>query len=80
MADLIAFAILHPFYAGLAIGATGFGGPLGIIGWCIGYETAMRTVGGWMRLKQEGVHGDVPDLPPVRDRRLSSVAHREWLS
>lgn len=63
---------LQTFIAGFAIGGMCFGGTLGVLGWCIGYEAAMRTVTGWMR--KPG------DLPPSRDRRFSSVQHREWLS
>jgi hypothetical protein len=33
----------NPFVTGLAVGLL-FGGWLGIIGWCLGYRTAMRTV------------------------------------
>jgi len=73
-------AVTHPFLSGFAIGGLGFGGSLGIIGWCLGQDAAMRRVGAWMRPKMDEAHGDVPTLPPVRERRLSSVAHREWLS
>lgn len=71
---------LQTFIAGFAIGGICFGGTLGVLGWCLGYEAAMRAVGGWMRPKPDEAAGDVPTLPPVRDRRFSSVQHREWLS
>lgn len=82
IADIIASAIAHPFVTGLLIGGMAFGGPLGVLGWLLGYEAAMRKTSNWMREKLEAldVHGDVPMLPPARDRRFSSVAHREWLS
>lgn len=76
IADIITFTLVHPFVTGLAIGGIAFGGPLGILGWLLGYEAAMRKAGSWMREKRS----DVSALPPVRERRLSSVAHREWLS
>jgi hypothetical protein len=61
IADIIAFSTLHPFVAGLAIGGCGFGGLLGIIGWGIGHEHAMRNVAGWMRRpKVDEAHSDVP--------------------
>lgn len=71
---------LQAFISGFAIGGMCFGGMLGIIGWFIGHDHAMRKVGGWMRSKKGEVHGDVPNLPPVRERRLGPTAHREWLS
>lgn len=82
IADLIAFSIAHPFLLGILIGGCLVGGPLGIIGWCIGYEQAMRKVGDWMRPvpKLDPIHGEVPNLPPARERRFSAVEHREWLS
>jgi hypothetical protein len=30
--------------------------------------------------KLDPIHGDVPNLPPVRERRFSAVEHREWQS
>ncbi len=75
IADLITFAIVHQFVAGLAIGGMGFGGALGVIGWSLGYESAMRRVGGWMRPVDEA-HGDVPNLPPVRERRAFPTTGR----
>ena len=70
IADIITFAILHQFVTGVAIGGCLFGGALGIIGWSLGYEAAMRKVGGWMRPKIDEAHGDVPTLPPDRERRF----------
>lgn len=73
MADLIAFAIVHPFLSGLVIGGTGFGGGLGLAGWALGHDHAMRKVGTWMRPKLDEALGDVPTLPPCRERRFSST-------
>jgi hypothetical protein len=78
MAGIIDFATLNPFIVGVAAGGGLFGGALGIIGWCLGYEAAMRKVGGWMRSKQkpDEAHGDVPELPPVRERRFIPTVGR----
>jgi len=78
MSEIIAFGIAHPFLSGLFVGGCGFGGGLGIIGWTLGYETAMRKVGGWMRErpKVDEPHGDVPTLPPVRERRFIPTTGR----
>lgn len=83
--NLITFTVAHPIITGILIGASGIGGPLGIIGWCLGYDHAMRKVDDWMRPikaapKLEPIHGDVPNLPPLRERRFSAVQHREWMS
>lgn len=78
---MITFLLDHPIIFGICIGAGAIGGPLGIIGWCVGYDHAMRQIGRWMRPpKREEAHGDVPNLPPHRDRRFSAVEHRGWLS
>jgi hypothetical protein len=69
IADIITFAVAHQFVAGLAIGGCGFGGAIGIIGWSLGYDHAMRKVGSWMRPKVDEAHGDMPTLPPIRERR-----------
>jgi hypothetical protein len=72
MADIIAFAIQHQFMAGMVAGGIAFGIPFAGIAWTFGYESAMRKVGGWMRARPKveiEVHGEVPNLPPVRDRR-----------
>ena len=71
MADFLAAAIIHPFVAGLVVGGVGIGGSLGIIGWCLGYDHAMRKVGNWMRPrpKADEAHGDGSTLPPARERR-----------
>lgn len=76
IANFILFAAAHQFVTGLIIGAISFGGALGTIGWCLGYEAAMRKVGSWMRTKKEEVHGDMPNLPPVRDRRFNAIVYR----
>jgi hypothetical protein len=76
IADLIAFALCHPFAYGLAIGAIGFGGGLGMAGWFLGHDHAMRKVGGWMRAKPDEAHGDMPNLPPVRERRFIPTVGR----
>ncbi len=75
IADLITFAIVHQFLAGLAIGGMGFGGALGVIGWSLGRDHAMREACSWIRERDE-VHGDVPTLPPVRERRFISTVGR----
>jgi hypothetical protein len=79
IADIITFAIAHQFVAGLAIGGMGFGGALGIIGWTLGYESAMRTVNGWMSPKIDEAHGDVPNLPPCRERRPFPTTPGRWV-
>ena len=56
---------MNPLLLGIIIGAGMFGGPLGIIGWCLGHDSAMRKAGTW--LKPE--HKLEPELPPQRDRR-----------
>lgn len=77
--DLVIFTIQHPVYTGMILGACGFGGPIGIIGWCLGYESAMRKTAAWMRprAKADDAHGDVPTLPPARERRFD---HRGWMA
>lgn len=81
IAAIILFAIEHPIISGILIGAGFIGGPLAVIGWCLGYEHAMRRVKQWMRPNKSGeVHGDLPNLPPIRERRFSSVEHRGWMS
>ena len=72
IADLITFAIAHQFLSGMIVGGMAFGGALGGIGWCLGHDHAMRKVAGWMRPKPkpDEAHGDVPTLPPVRERRF----------
>lgn len=75
IAGIIAFGAVQPFVAGLFVGGCGFGGALGVMGWCFGYEAAMRKARSWMRparIMSElhiEVRGDMPTLPPIRDRR-----------
>jgi hypothetical protein len=73
IADILAFAVTHTFITGIVVGGCGFGGALGVIGWTLGYEAAMRTATGWMRPKSDEVHGDMPNLPPARERRSIST-------
>ncbi|MCC8963722.1 hypothetical protein H8A95_15740 [Bradyrhizobium sp. Pear76] len=85
IAAAILFSIEHPIITGILIGAGLIGGPLSVIAWTLGYEHAMRKVAVWMRPVKsapalEPIHGDVPTLPPVRERRFSSVEHRGYLS
>jgi hypothetical protein len=79
IAQTITFAADHPFAIGLAIGGMGFGGVLGIIGWGLGHDAAMRKVGHWMRPKIDEVHGDVPTLPPIRERRPIATTPGRYL-
>jgi hypothetical protein len=79
IADIITFAIEHQFVVGLVIGSMGFGGTLGVIGWCLGHDTAMRKIEGWMRPKIYELHGDVPNLPPARDRRAIPTTPGRYL-
>lgn len=76
---ILSFYIETPVFAGILTGAIFFGVPVYAIGWFHGGEAQMRKVGDWMRAKDE-VYGDVPELPPIRDRRFSSVEHRGWMS
>jgi len=69
----------HPFILGFLAGGGLVGGALGVIGWCLGYEAAMRKVAGWMRPKPEEAHGGVPMLPPVRERRVIPTTPGRWL-
>ena len=50
----------------------GFGGAMGVCGWCLGYGHAMRKVASWTT--------DRPVLVFPRDRRFSPVEHRGKLS
>jgi hypothetical protein len=56
----------HPFILGILTGGGLLGGALGIIGWCLGHDAAMRKVMGWMHPPKDEAHGDVPELPPQR--------------
>lgn len=80
MSDLIAFILSFyietPVAAGIITGAVMFGVPFYAIGWFHGGDAAMRRANAWMR-KDEA---RVPELPPARERRLNTVAHRESLS
>jgi hypothetical protein len=77
---ILSFYIETPVFAGILTGAAMFGVPVYAIGWFHGGEAQMRKVDAWLHPKKDEVHGDVPTLPPVRDRRFSSVEHRGWLS
>lgn len=76
IADIIIIAFEHPFVTGMITGGCAIGAPLAIIGWCIGHDTAMRKVGEWMRPPKDDAHGDVPNLPPVRERRFIPTVGR----
>jgi hypothetical protein len=82
MSDIVAFILSFyietPVAAGIITGAVMFGVPFYAIGWFHGGDAAMRRANAWIR--KDEVHGDVPNLPPVRERRLDTVAHRESLS
>lgn len=69
--SIIAFCVENRFGVGLIIGAAGFGIPMFVIGWGHGHDGAMRKIGEWLRPKNRDpeTYGDVPTLPPVRDRR-----------
>lgn len=83
MTDLIAFILSFyietPVVAGIITGAIVFGIPLYAVGWFHGGEAAARRVNAWIRHDDEAP-GDVPNLPPARERKLNTVAHRESLS
>jgi hypothetical protein len=76
IADIITFGITHPFIAGMFVGGCAFGVPLGIIGWCVGHDAAMHKINGWMFPPKDEAHGDVPKLPPVRERRFIPTTGR----
>lgn len=65
------------FLTGLTLGACIFGSGLGIVGWCIGRSSAMSEVNSWIR--KDEVHGDVPNLPPVRERRPIATTPGRWV-
>lgn len=77
MADIITFALTHPFIAGVAIGGAGFGGSLGILGWCLGYEAATRKFTSWMRPKLDEAHGDMAETLKRSLRLLGGTGIRE---
>ncbi len=75
---MIAFLAEHPLILGILIGGGLVGGPLGIIGWHLGYEAGLAKIGGWLRPKLDEAHGDVPTLPPVRERRFIPTTSRGY--
>jgi len=73
---VIGFFLDHPVILGICIGGGLIGGPLGIIGWCVGYDHAMRQVGQWLQpKKREEAIGDVPTLPASYGRRSNLSVH-----
>jgi len=70
LADFLGTPAYVPFAYGMLVGL-GFGGVLGAIGWYLGYDYAMRSVGEWIkpRNRDRECFGDMPTLPPQRDRR-----------
>jgi hypothetical protein len=69
----------NPFLAGVVVGAIGLGVPLSIVTWTDGYVSAMRSVSSWLRPEQGEVHGDVPNLPPARERRYIATTPGRWI-
>ncbi|WP_194474567.1 hypothetical protein [Bradyrhizobium sp. CCBAU 51753] len=69
MDQLFLFTLDHPTITGIMIGGGFIGGPLAAIGWCLGYEHAMRKFTRWTRreVKAEPVHiqGNVVNLPAL---------------
>lgn len=76
IANIIAFSIENRFGVGVIIGAVGFGAPLFVMGWCKGHDGAMGRISSMLRPKIDEAHGDVPTLPPVRDRRFIPTVGR----
>lgn len=64
---MIGIVLQHPFWLGFVTGGALVGGALGILGWQLGYEAAMRTAAGWMRSKRDEIRNEI--LPPARSRR-----------
>ncbi|MCC8949323.1 hypothetical protein H8A97_30530 [Bradyrhizobium sp. Arg62] len=60
LAAMILFSIEHPIITGIAIGGGFIGGPLAVMGWCLGYENAMGKASHWTRRKP---HPALPTLP-----------------
>jgi len=76
MSQIMAFALEHQFFAGLITGAICLGSYIGAIGWSCGYATAMRRSSLWMQPQNDEAHGDVPNLPPMRERRYIPTTGR----
>jgi hypothetical protein len=56
--------LLDPFIIGLGVGGCLLGSALGIVGWILGYNAALRRVTGWMRPQVDEAYGDVPSIDP----------------
>lgn len=78
IADILASAIGHPFLSGFLIGGAGFGGSLGIVGFCLGYDHALRKFRSWLKPKVDQMPVEVPSLPPLRDRRAFPTTPGRW--
>jgi hypothetical protein len=78
LSTIIAWAINHQFATGLLIGGCLVGGILGIAGWFLGYESALRSINSCIRRRAESDFGEIPNLPPVRDRRHFPTTPGRW--
>ena len=79
--DIIVFGIEHSFVLGMFTGGCLFGSAFGIIGWTLGNDHAMRKVGDWIRPKNRDpeAFGDMPTLPPIRERRHITTTPGRWI-
>lgn len=76
---LLSFYIETPVLAGFITGGMLCGGVGAIVGWSFGFDACRYRTDRILR-RDDGIYGDVPNLPPIRERRFNPVAHREMLS